>query len=198
MSEQGMTDWGTFWVALEAVGTIAAVFAVVCLAWWERSKDRRSAERKRAAIRTLLRLEIERNVEYLHWHVIQNPSDFGEFNYSAFLDLDAETYSHTKDRLEEQLDLYTSALDAHEILRVTDFYKKLSQLVDARQKLISCKWEPGLYLHAISVGALAGLVSRTEFAALEEHHVEDVIFYAMKRLYTTGQEIARSLEIAMH
>jgi hypothetical protein len=195
MSEEGMADWGTFWAALEALGTTAAFIAVVYLAWSERSKDRRRAERIAAAIRTLLKLEIERNLKGLHWYVIEIPSDFGRFNYSAFIMEGVETYTQTKDRLEERLDLYANALDAHEIMKVNDFYKKLSQLKDARQTLRSTGLGPQILLNVTALDRLEGLVSREEFAALEERKVADVVFYAMKQLYTAGQEIARSLEI---
>jgi len=187
------SDWNVFWAALEALGTVAAFFAAVYLAWSERSKDRRRAENQRLSVRTLLRLEIERILEDLDYYLVKIVQEYSAFNCLAFLSHGVRMRSETKDQLERQLALYTGAFDADEIVRITEFYRNLRQLDEARRSLIAGNCKPETYLNTPVLNLFEGLISRTEFEDLVDHRVTHVVQHIMREMYNTGQKIASEL-----
>lgn len=130
--------WQFGWSALEAIGTILAVAVALGLALFELFRERREEEKQKKSIRMLLRLEIESNLKELKpvfkWaqEAQVNQHNNWILNYP---DAPSEIRHDIKERLEEQLELFSKATTADEIMKVNDFYRGLDFIEEHRVRI---------------------------------------------------------------
>jgi hypothetical protein len=125
---------------LTALGIILALI----LALRESYKERKRDEKQKKAIRTLLRLEIESNLNELkpifEWvrntRDKQRNSEGDSAVWPPSYPKESEVILHNiKDGLESQLELYSKAISADEIVRVSIFYQGLHDIEEHRGRV---------------------------------------------------------------
>ena len=84
-------------------------------------------------------------------------------------------------------------LDAQEIIRVNDFYKKLRQLLEVQQNCLDGQVSyTGLHNKA-SLDTFSGFISPEDLTAVEEPTASALVIYRVIKLNVEGRELAKML-----
>jgi len=140
------------WAMLESIGTVLAILAAILLAWWEGTNSRRKDSKQRQAIRHLLYKEVKANLDAIaalrSWaeeRVNCTQGLLAEHDgqrqwmevWSFPVELEQPSVrpenlrNQTKNKLDEQLDLFSRAFDADEIALIDELYCELDEIVES-------------------------------------------------------------------